>query len=309
MGPKLSFQPVLKAEAIQEESKATQEETKNIRSPYPPTLDLTTSSQSALNAETIQEMDGTSQLLILPSEVLLGILRHLDMKTLISRLTMVCKLFCPFCEGSPGVNNPFLGYIGYIYETLMLSRGDPVFEPIPKGGFQPVYFRSNVNLSLSLGGVAQPMGLHIHAFTTSNPKEIRLHEICSMVMSFTLNNPSETVRKRASQFLAKLFATGFDNLRCLKLSGFRVDNLLWEPLLNLSLDWLHLTFRSISIFIPDSQLSWKFKRLHLKLEKDCFMTPGQCIAPSPLEELSLRFSNLVHHLPVAIPECKSLKKM
>jgi hypothetical protein len=265
--------------------------------------------QPVLKDETIQEMDGTSQLLMLPREVLSGILKFLDGKTLALAIPRVCKHFYRFCGLYSEEQHFLMGYLGHIYEMLIFPRGDSVSGPTPPGGFQPLYFRPNVNLPFMW--LKKPAGVRIDVIITSTSKEIRLNEISSMIMSlYTSKNASETVRKEASQFLAQLFAIGgFDNLKNLKLFGFHMDDSSWSPLLNLSLDWLHLTSHSISGFIPDPQLSWKFKRLHLKLENGCTIPICSCIAPSPLEELFLHFSDQEFPTEFDIPDCKNLKKM
>jgi hypothetical protein len=131
-------------------------------------------------------MDETFQLLMLPDDVLTNILKFLDMKTLISGLSVVCKLFCPFCERSSKARHLCLGYIDHIYESFMFSKGGFISEPIPEDDYQPRYFRPNV--ILSLGNFAQPLEVRIHVFTLSDSEVIRLSGIVSMVIELSPSN-------------------------------------------------------------------------------------------------------------------------
>ena len=180
------------------------------------------SSQPVSETEVTQKMGETSQLFLLPEDVLLGILKLLDMRTLISRLFLTCKLFFPSFEECSVVQHPFLAHLGHIYEPLMFSKGG-LIQPIPMDTSQPCYFRSNVNLSLK--GIRQPAEMRLHMFTISYSKEIRLEEIVSMVIELPDDSQAD-VQTEALEFLKNLVKNPPKQLKNLRLSSFLVDGSL-----------------------------------------------------------------------------------
>ena len=265
-------------------------------------------SQSVSKAKTFQEINETSQLLMFPVEVLTGILKFLDMKTLVSSLFLTCKLFCPSFRECSVAQRLFLGHLGYVYEPFMFSKGVPISRLTPEDHFQQHYFRPNVDLSS--GENVQPMGMNIHVFTTSDSKEIHLDKIVSMIIeSSSLNSISENTRKTL-QFLNDLFKNPFDSPKNLKFSGFLANRSLWKPLSTLKkLDWLHWICSVSDDFIHIFSSFSGLKRLHLEVEAgfDLLFFPG---LPSSLEEFSLHLSSVdggSHS--VFIYNCTCLKRM
>jgi hypothetical protein len=311
MNPSMSSRPALKAEPIQKEARSTPEEMMSTQLPSSPIMDPAPSSQLVSEAETIHETDETSQLFMLPSEVLVGILKFLDMKTLISGLFLVCTLFCPSFKRCSATRYPFLGHLGHIYEKLMFSRGGPIIQPTSEDYSQPLYFRPNVNLSLHLEGVAQPAGLQIHVITTSDREEIRLEEIVSMIITTPIpNGIMDDVPTGHSDFLAKLPANRLKNLKNLKLNGFEIDR-LFSLFSEFQLDWLHIVYYSVKV--------WRFsleiasfpgcKRLHLNFNRDCDLGKFP-VLPNSLKEVSLHFSNRIYSKhPVYLDRFKNIRRM
>ena len=301
MSTEPSSQPALRAETIQDETKAFQEERKNIQPLYSPIMNSTISSQPALKIETFQ-------LLMLPADVLIRILKLLDMKTVISKLTVVCTSFCPFCKGCSETQSSFLFYISHIYEQHMFSRGGGIFQSIPAKYSRLLHFRPNVDLSS--GEIVQPVGMRIHVFTTSDSKEIHLDKIVSMIIkSSSLDNISENTQK-ALQFLNNLFKNPFDSLKNMKFSGFLANRSLWEPLSTLKkLDWLHWIC-SVSDSFRHNFFSFSgLKRLHLEVEAGFNLGSFPNLPPS-LEEFSLHLPELEHRNSIwSVCHCKSLEKM
>ena len=251
MGSTPSSQPVLKTKAIQrgakniqdevegtqEEIESTQGEAESIRSLYSPIMGSTPSSQPVTRTQVIQDMNETSQLSLLPEDVLIRILKLLDMKTLVLSTFRVCKSLYQLCGRYPGVQHPFLGYMGHIYERLMFSKEVPISQLNPGDNFQLQYFRPNVNLSLE--GIKQPAEMRLHVFTISDSKEIRLDEIVSMVVELPDDSQAD-VHTEALKFLEKLVKNPLGRLKNLKLSGFVLYDSFFASLSKFSLDWLHL---------------------------------------------------------------------
>ena len=270
----------------------------------------TSSSQPVSKTEAIQKISGTFQLFLLPEDLLLRILKLLDTKTLISRLLSTCKLFRPSYKECSVVHYPFLGYLGYIYEAFIFSKGSPLIQPTPKDNFQPHLFRPNVNLSLN--GIKQPTKIRLHVFTISDSKEIRFDEIVSMVIELP-NNAQIDVQTEALKFLEKLVETPLGKLKRLKISGFLLNDSLFASLSKFSLDWLYLihpVFEYDSSHIPlDLTSTLGFRKLHMKLWDDCDLYKFPKL-PNSLEEFSLHISSVssARH-SVVLPDCTSLKKL
>ena len=275
------------------------------------------SSQPVSETEVIQKIGETSQLSLLPEDVLIRILKLLDMKTLVSRLFLTCKLFCPSFEKCSVVQHPFLAHLGHIYEPFMFSKGDLIqpiptdnSQQIPKENFQPCYFRSNVKLSLK--EIKQPAEMRLHVFTISDSKEIPFDEIVSMVIELP-NNAQSDIQTEALKFLENIVKNSLKKLKNLRLSGFLLNDSLFVSLSKLSLDWLHL-IHPVSIHgsshIPlDLTSALGFTRLHMKLREDCNLF-GFPKLPSSLEEFSLHISSRGSDCNgVSLRHCASLKKM
>ena len=307
MGSKPSSQPVSETEAIRKEAKniqekaeSTQEEENSSQPPSPLIIDSTQISQSV-------SVSNTSLLLMFPDEILIRIMKFLDMKTLIFKLAVVCTSFCPFCKRCPEMQHPFPRYISHIYERRKFSRGGGILQSIPEDYSLPLYFQPNVNLSLK--GITQPNGMIIHVFTTSDSKEIHFTKIVSMIIESLLLGDIYVNSQNASEYLDELFKNHLDSLKNLKISGFYAE-MLWKPLSMLKeLDWLHWTY-SISDNFRDNFSSFSgLKRLHLEFEKGFNLIYFPTL-PSSLEGLSFHFSNLNNpQLFADIAACKNLKKM
>ena len=140
----LASQSALETGAIQEEDKNTREEAKNVQAPSLPITGLTSSSSPGSKTGTIQEANETSQILMLPRDIIERILKLLDIQTLVLSIPGVCKSLYQLCGRYPEAQHPFLGYMGHIYERLMFSKGVPISQLNPDVDFQPQYFRPNV---------------------------------------------------------------------------------------------------------------------------------------------------------------------
>ena len=308
-----SSKPASTTEVIQKEAKVTlneaevtREETETIPSPYLSSMASTSSSDSVSEPKTIQEMSGPFQIFQLPPNVLVMIFRFLDVKSLISSLFSTCKLFCPSFWECSVVQHPFLGYLGYIYEGLMFSKGVPISHLTMKKDVQSPYFRPNVIFSLD--GTKQPAQMRFHLFTTSDSKEIRLEEIVSMVIKLS-NIVQIDTHKEVLEFLGKLVKYPFERLRHLKLSGFFLGDLLGASLSKLSLDWLHLILPDLGTHSRITSFSG-FKKLHMELWEDCDLDCFPYYLPCTLEEFSIHFSSQSFHgSTLSIAACTSLKKM
>ena len=269
------------------------------------------SSQPVLKTEVTQKIGETSQLSLLPEDVLIRILKFLDIKTLVLSASRVCKYLCQVCGRCPRTQHLFLGYMGHIYEQLMFSKGVPIPHLNPDDDFQPCYFRPNVNFSLE--ELPQPVGMVIHIFTISDSKEIRFNEIVSMVIELP-NNAQGDIQTEALRFLKNLAETPLGRLRNLRLSGFLLKDSLFASLSKFSLDWLHLilpvfVYRVSSTPFDLTSVLW-FTRLHMKLREDCNLPAFQML-PRSLKEFSLHVSNLVdsHNSFISLHHCTNLEKM
>jgi hypothetical protein len=242
-------------------------------------------------------------------EVLSKIQPFLDISTPISSNSNILKSFEQhYAECMEKCYSTQWNPIDYLCEQLMFSRGDEVALPTQKDIDRPVSFRPNV--SFSLEGTAQPEGMHVHVFTTSACKEILLEEIVSMAISFsTLNGSSEAAHIEALEFLEKLFGSHLRNLKKLKLSGFRANQLFWASLSKLSLDWLHLTSPLLEIVDHCPDVFPAVQKLHMELRKD--FCPNSLLAlPLLLDELSLHLSSLEPFNYIAsVSLCRGLRKM
>ena len=269
----------------------------------------TPSFQPVTRTQAIQKMGETSQLFLIPEDVLLGILKLLDTKTLISGLFLTCKLFCPSFKEFSVVQHPFLAHLGHIYESLMFSNGG-LIQSTPKENSKPCHFRPNVNLPLKR--IKQPAKMRLHMFTISDSKEICFDEIVSMVIELPDNSQAD-LHIKASKFLENLVEVPLKRLKHLKISGFLLNGLLLMSLSRLSLDWLHL-IHPVSIHgsshIPlDLTSALGFTRLHMKLREDCDLF-GFPKLPSSLEEFSLHISSRGSDCNgVSLHNCASLKRL
>ena len=239
------------------------------------------------------------------------------MKTQISTLFSVSKLFHPSFEECSVARHPFLSHLSPIYGPFMFSKGVTISQMTTENIVQSPYFRPNMDLSS--GPNLQPSGMRIHVFTTSDSKEVYFGTIVSMVVESSHLDDIKGNTIRTLGFLVNLFHNSFDNLKILKFSGFWAHGSLRKSLSTLKLDWLYWIYSSShhsrdDCFFDDgikddfSSLS-NLKRLHLELEEG-FNLHYFPKLPSSLEELSLHLSNLENRdFSVIVYDCITLKKM
>lgn len=244
---------------------------------------------------------GTNELPMLPWELLERIIQFLDAEAFFLTLPLVCTSFGNLCK-----NNILYEKYAF-YGNRRIHSIFQLFSEM-QNIQEPRYFRPNVNFHLE--GITQLAEIRIDVFTTSDSKEIHLDEVSSMVIDLSiLNDTSDNVHTKASEFLEKLFESPPEKLKNLKLSGFRVDASLLGSLSKLRLDWLHLTCLLLKYFKYDPNSFLGFRRLHLKLKENCasYLFPS---LPASLEELSLHLLNQSKNdLLMYVDHCKSLKKM
>lgn len=286
-------------------------------------MDSNSSSQPASEGE-------APQLLILPIDILIRILKFLDIDTLLSGLPLVCKLSYQLFGRYSGTQHSCAGYVGYICESLMFLREGSVIQPAPEYNYQPLFFRPNAILPRE--ELKKPSEIRIDVFTSSASQVIHLREIVSMIIRLSIPNAtSKDVHTQAFKFLNKLLSGDhFENLKNLKVSGFLTESSLSILLSTLRVDWLHwicpLLRRPIREYptgIGEHHVARPFlggfqygdrsfsvvKRLHLKLEEN-FNLNDFPLLPFSLNELSLHLSDLGnYHFIANIYHCKNLRRM
>ena len=250
----------------------------------------------------------TSRLFILPYEILARILKFLDTRTLLLVIPRVCKHLYQSCGLYSNCALYFGHPMGYLYGTLIFSRGGPIAQLTPENDFRPEYFQPNVKLLLE--GITQPEGMHVHVVTRSNSKEIRLKEIISMTIKpSAFYCRSDNFGLGIEPFLRKLLKSELPNLKYFKLTGFKMNGTLWDCLSLLDLRQIHYSPFHAGGYFSDSDRFPKPKLLHMYLRESFNLCRFPKLPPR-LKGLSLHISNPCHNEDyVDISHCEDLKRM
>ena len=199
----------------------------------------TASSQPTSEIRINQEMSETSQLLLLPDDVLIRILKHFDsdVKTLLSRLLLLCKSSNRLFGADLGGRDPYWNHISHIRNSHLFSRGDTIVWSTLSNNSQQLCFRADAQILTKK--FTQPAGIRIHVLKPSGSEETHMSQIFWMSIEFSpLHDISHTVLKDILKFLGELFESNLGSLKFLRLSGFPVSEqfpLLPENLEELSL--------------------------------------------------------------------------
>ena len=255
------------------------------------------SSRAASNIE-------TSQLSMTLDEAWANILPFLDIPTSPRVFQSFRQQYAAYMEPKYLRWNP----IAHLYEQFIFSKEDDILPPTSESIHQPLYFRSNVNLSSK--GIAQPKGVRIHLFTTSDSEEFHLEEVSSMFIRLSTSDcGSDDFELNVVSFFEHLITSRLRSLKNFKLSRFNMIDWLWKWLSQLDLDWVHYTSNPTGGLFTVPQDCLKPGKLHMDLRNgsNVYLFPK---LPPSLEELSLHISvPCLNATSVNISHCRNLRRM